>query len=154
MKTGRSLQPNRGTVPAQVADMNALRIIVCLLAATACAQKSSLAPSINRQVVLAVGEASPVSDARLVVRFDGVAADSRCPADAMCVVAGDATVRLQVSPSGSDKGTVRTYELHTGNMRPVQHDDITIELVELSPYPFSAHPIDPGEYRVTLRLTR
>jgi hypothetical protein len=39
-------------------------------------------------------------------------------------------------------------------MRPVQHDDFTISLVQVAPYPFSARPIQPDEYRVTLKVTR
>ena len=31
-------------------------------------------------------------------------------------------------------------------MRPVQHEEVTIELVQLSPYPFSSPAIKPGEY--------
>jgi hypothetical protein len=39
-------------------------------------------------------------------------------------------------------------------MRPVKHGDLTIELVQLSPYPFSSRTIQPDEYRATLRVTR
>jgi hypothetical protein len=39
-------------------------------------------------------------------------------------------------------------------MKPVTHEDLTIALVELAPYPFSSRPIQPGDYRATLRVTR
>jgi hypothetical protein len=39
-------------------------------------------------------------------------------------------------------------------MRPVVHEDLTIALLELSPYPFSSRPIAPGDYRATLRISR
>lgn len=84
------------------------------------------------------------------IRFNGVTGDSRCPADAVCVQGGDAIVNLTATSSG---GT-RELELHTGNMAPVQHDGVTIALVQLSPYPFSSGPIAPGDYRATLRATR
>ena len=45
-------------------------------------------------------------------------------------------------------------ELHTGDMQPVRHDELTIHLVQLAPYPFSSRPFTPDEYRVTLRVTR
>ena len=44
--------------------------------------------------------------------------------------------------------------LHTGDMKPVTHEDLAIALVELTPYPFSSRPIQPGDYRATLRVTR
>ena len=45
-------------------------------------------------------------------------------------------------------------ELHTGNMQRMRSGDLTIELLRLTPYPFSSRTIQPGEYRVTLRVTR
>ncbi len=39
-------------------------------------------------------------------------------------------------------------------MAPVKHDGLTIGLVELSPYPFSARPIGPADYRATPRVAR
>ena len=46
------------------------------------------------------------------------------------------------------------YQLHTGPMQPIRHDDVTIELVQLDPYPFSGRPIEPADYRATLRVVR
>lgn len=85
-----------------------------------------------------------------MVRFDGVSGDSRCPADALCVLGGDAIVRVVVDSAAGTLG----YELHTGNMLPVRHGDVTVALVRLDPYPFSARPIEPHEYRATLRVSR
>lgn len=64
---------------------------------------------------------------------------------------GDAIVRIEVlSWNGRRDG----YDLHTGDMRPVRHGDLTIGLVRLEPYPFSSRTIEPGDYRATLRGTR
>ena len=105
---------------------------------------------ISKQVVLAPGQSVSLSEA-VELRFDGVSGDSRCPADAVCVWGGDALV--QVAVLRARRGS-QSYTLHTGDMRPVTHEDLTIALVELSPYPFSAKPIQPGDYRATLRISR
>jgi hypothetical protein len=39
-------------------------------------------------------------------------------------------------------------------MQPVRHDEFTIALVQVAPYPFSTRMIQPDEYRATLRVTR
>jgi len=39
-------------------------------------------------------------------------------------------------------------------MKPVKHGDVTIALLQLDPYPFVPRLIQPGDYRVTLRVTR
>jgi hypothetical protein len=114
---------------------------------------NSVGPSgpVSAQVVLAPGESSRIKGTTLQLRFRGVLNDSRCPADVLCVLGGDALVRIDVQ---SDRGGKGVYDLHTGDMKPVQHAELTIALVELSPYPFSARPIAPGDYRATFRITR
>jgi hypothetical protein len=132
--------------------MRPLFLGFCLLALTACSEKSPVAPGpISREVVLAPGQTVSIAEALIALRFEGVAGDSRCPADAICVWGGDALVQIEVIPAS---GRRQPYVLHTGDMRPVVHEDLTIALVELSPYPFSSRPIQPGDYRAILRVTR
>jgi hypothetical protein len=79
--------------------------------------------------------------------------DSRCPGDAICVTAGDATIRIHVS----DRRVITIvdkYELRIYSAKSVNHGDVTITLVDLAPYPFHSRPFDPSEYRATLRITR
>jgi hypothetical protein len=126
--------------------------LMSLAAVTACASASPIAPApLSREITLAPGQTATVGGAAIAVRFEGVSGDSRCPADALCILGGDAAVRIQVVPA---TGTAQAYTLHTGDMRPVTHGDLTIALVQLAPYPFSATPIDPADYRATLRVTR
>ena len=106
-------------------------VVLCLLASTACSDKSPASPSpVSREVVLAPGQVAAVTEAGITIRFDGVSGDSRCPIDAICIQGGDALVRIAVVPS---RGGSQDYALHTGDLRPVTHDDLTIALVELSP---------------------
>ncbi len=119
---------------------------------TACSEKSPVSPSpVSREVVLAPGQSAAVSEAGITLRFEGVSGDSRCPANAICITGGDALVQIEVVPVS---GSRQAYTLHTGNMRPVAHGDLTIALVELSPYPFSTTPISPSDYRAKLQVTR
>jgi hypothetical protein len=137
---------------AIIENMRYFSAVFCLLAMTACSEKAPSAPSpIAREVVLAPGQTAAVTEAGITLRFDGVSGDSRCPIDAICIQGGDALVQIAVIPG---RGSARNYALHTGDMRPVSHGDLTIALVELSPYPFSARPILPSDYRATLRVSR
>ena len=106
---------------------------------------------VNAQLVLAPGQTSEVSGAGIRIRFERVMGDSRCPADVVCIQGGDAIVRIDVIPGSSGAAS---YDLHTGNMQPIRHGDLTIALVQLAPYPFSSGPIAPDDYRATLRVTR
>ena len=123
---------------------------ICLLAATACLGKATLAPTpIDRTVVLAPGQTVQVGGGASV-GFVAVIGDSRCPIDAVCIQGGDAIVRVTLSTNG----TAGQRDLHTGSMAAVTFEDLQIQLVELQPYPFSSRPFDPSEYRATVRVKR
>ena len=89
----------------------------------------------------------------LVIRFDGVSADSRCPLGVFCIRAGDATVTLTARrlPTAS-----ATLTLHTdpGLGSEASFQDYRVRLVELNPHPRQNEPIAPGDYVVTLLVTR
>jgi hypothetical protein len=131
--------------------MRALIGVFCLLAVTACSESPTSPSPIAGEVILAPGQTAAVREAGIGLRFQGVSGDSRCPADAYCVWGGDALVQIEILPSS---GPAEAHVLHTGDMRPVSHKNLTISLVELSPYPFSARTIEQHEYRATLRVTR
>jgi hypothetical protein len=117
-------------------------VLVLLLTVTACMEKNPSGPAVplNQQFELAPGQSAEVRGASVSVSFLRVLGDSRCPADALCIQGGDAIVGIEVDPDGSP---AVPYELHTGSMAPVTHGDLTIELVQLSPYPFSSRTIEP-----------
>ena len=127
-------------------------LVFAMLALAAC-DESPAAPTVglDQEFVLAPGEVAKVADTGLRIRFVGVRGDSRCPADAVCILGGDAVVRIEVLSFGGGR---HEYDLHTGDLRPVVHEGFTIALVNLAPYPFSSQTIQPSEYRATLRVTR
>jgi hypothetical protein len=123
----------------------------CLLAVTGCFLGSPTEPGpIDREVVLAPGQSTTIEGTSLSLKFVGVMGDSRCPADALCVLGGSATVKVEVGGSGEK----RELTFETGELKPATYHEWSLELVQLMPYPFSATPIKPEDYRATLRVTR
>jgi hypothetical protein len=133
-----------------VSLVRALRVTAIVAGLSACTPATPT--PIDQRVTLAVGQSANIQDASLQLTFQAVTGDSRCPADAVCIQGGDAVVHIEVRASFG--GSVVAYDLHTGNMKPVQHASVTIALVELTPYPFSSRPIQPNEYRATFLITR
>lgn len=132
--------------------MRSIVLALCLLAVTGCFLKSPTEPGpINREVTLAPGQSASIRSTDLSVKFVGVTGDNRCPADALCILGGSATVKMELR-SGS--ASPREVMFETGDPKPVAHDSLTIELVQLMPYPFSATPIKHEDYRATIRVTR
>jgi hypothetical protein len=93
------------------------------------------------------GTAGPVS-----VKFVGVTIDTRCPANVMCIQVGDAYIALEASVAN----TRRAFELQILNPmnRETEVRGYTITVEALAPYPFAPNPINPTDYRVTLRVHR
>jgi len=71
------------------------------------------------------------------------------PNEAAMIQATDSVVRFLRVEGDSPE----VYELHTGDMKPVTHQNLAIELVQLQPYPFSSRTIEPDDYRATLKVT-
>lgn len=126
----------------------------CLLLATACAGNITAAPTapFDTEFVLPRGETRRIEGYPLSLHFSHVSGDSRCPADAVCITGGDAVVHVIVSRDG----TPSAIELHTGDasLSSATVGEYRIALTDLQPYPFSTRPVDPAEYRATMRVSR
>jgi len=144
-----------GMVLASTTDVRVWVLLICLLLVTGCAEKSPVGPSaaFNERFTLAPGETAILTGSTLRIQFSGVVGDSRCPADAVCILGGDAIVRVVASGGGEASAT---YDLHTGDASQASavHGRARITLVELQPYPFSSRTIPPQDYRATFVVTR
>ena len=129
-----------------------LAMACCLVGMTACGYGSPTSQSpLHQDVVLAPGQSAPIAAAAISLRFLGVGSESRCPADASCVHAGSARVDVQVT---FVTGGAQIVGFDTGDPRPVRFGSLTLALVQLTPYPAGSQPINPVDYRATLRVTR
>ena len=105
---------------------------------------------VDQQLTLAPNQQAQIASG-ISVRFLAVTTDSRCPAAAICVWAGDAVARFEIVRSSR---SAETLDLHT-TLQPNQGQasGYTIQLIELAPYPI-ADPIPSSDYRATVRITR
>ena len=83
-------------------------------------------------VRVAVGQAASFDNGRLTVTFEAVEQDSRCPADVVCVTAGDAEARFRLRVGERVAGT--TLHIH-GEPRAIEYFGYRIALATLDPYP-------------------
>jgi hypothetical protein len=125
-------------------------LVLCLTSSACDESVTGATTPLNSEFTLAPGQAMGIEDASMTVRFNGVSGDSRCPADAFCIQGGSADVRI----TAVGERSTQDYVLKTGDMKPVQHEGLTIALVQVAPYPFSSRTIAPDDYRATLKVTR
>ena len=125
---------------------------LALLASLACAASHPVDPSLDRDFELLGGASARVDGTDLVIRFEGVPNDSRCPVDVQCITEGDATVALRLEGGGA---AARTVELHTmDEPKQARHGAYVVVLVALLPRPVSNQPTPLRKYRATLRVHR
>ena len=87
----------------------------------------------------------------LRVTFQRVEADSRCPLDVQCVSAGDAAIAFRLAHAGREAGT----ELHTMlEPKQVEYDGFVLRLASVTPARRSTQPVQPGDYRVQVVVTK
>jgi len=127
-------------------------VLPALLALVACADTptGSSVPSGN-EFLLHAGESVTVEGTDLGVRFDVVAKDSRCPADAICVTLGDAEAIFTVT-QGRRSSVQLTLHTEPGESRRATAFDFTLTLIHLDPYPYTGRQTSPYDYRATLRV--
>ncbi len=92
-------------------------------------------------------------DRNMVVTFESVVEDSRCPPDVACVWEGNARVALTWSIAES---TPERFELNTHDMftRDTVIRGYTIRLTGLDPLRTSDRPMESTDYRAHLLVTR
>ena len=123
----------------------ALAALIALVTA-ACVSPTGPDAVVGQPFDLKTGAVSVLPDgARL--RFERVQSDSRCPMDALCVWAGDATISVSLNP---DNGPTESREMHTQPTgSQIWYANYTITLTALTPYPVSSQEIRAADYIAT-----
>jgi hypothetical protein len=121
--------------------------IAMLLAA--CTAPSTEVP-LDQDFELRQGQTVKLAGTGETVTFESVAEDSRCPADVVCVWAGNARVALRVGAPGQDS----SVSVNTGiEPRAIQIGKVRLELKDVTPVPRAGTRIPADMYRVTLRAS-
>jgi hypothetical protein len=138
---------------------SAMMLAICATAGlVACGARTSsaLAVPLDARFTLAPGEMTTITGTGLLVRFDRVLEDSRCPAGVACIQAGDGVIGITVGQSSGAAGAATSYLLHTAPnaTRTAVHGGVTIALEDLLPQPAGSRATPPRDYRATLRASR
>lgn len=104
-----------------------------------------------QQIEIPLGETRLLDEERLAITVARVTEDSRCPAGAQCVSAGNAVVGLILHERGEATRAV-TLNTHT-RPRTVSHEGYVITVVDAQPLPTAGSP-PPEDYVVRLHVVR
>lgn len=98
------------------------------------------------------GQQKQAGRGKLNIRFISVLEDSRCPVRAVCVWAGNAKVRIDVSIRHRQK---KTIELNTGlDPRTVEFEGYQFKLVSVTPRPGEGEAGKTSRPTITITVKR
>jgi hypothetical protein len=151
------------SVAPQTAGMRNTAVLSVAILLAACATQSSNPWHSGREVALATdfdlaaGDKVGVAGTRLVVEFDRVVEDSRCPMNARCVWEGNAKVVVGVKEFAANateriRSISTPLELNTSERfaKRQSFGRFEVVLVHLEPTPMAGQKVD--EYVATLRV--
>lgn len=122
---------------------------ILLAVALAGCGRDGWSAALDAPIQLAPGQSAAFKGEKLEITFVDIVSDSRCAADVTCVWQGAVTVRLAIRSSGK----LTEHELM--ETRQLTVDGYVVDYLEvLPPRGPESHRIAPGDYRVTLKVTR
>jgi hypothetical protein len=99
---------------------------------------------------LHAGDVARIGASSVVVAFREVEQDSRCPIDALCVWAGDAAVRIDLT---NDQRAWSAATLHSFlEPKAVEFDAYVFRLLEVAPPNVSTERTRPEDYIIALEV--
>ena len=126
--------------------------LILLAAATLGCDSSPTQPApLNTEFTLAPGQTAAIDQGSVRLKFVEVLRDSRCPINAICVTAGEAVARIEIS-GGLNR--LETHEIAAYSTKTFDTFDVTVEFPNLQPHPFAPHVIPPADYRATFKVSR
>ena len=108
-------------------------------------------PVLGQSFKLRAGQSLTLRGESVTIAFQTIVSDSRCPIDAICIQAGEATgsFRLEVG-----RAAPASFELGTLHPRSADANGYRVTLDAMLPAPQSSRPIDPRDYVAELTVTR
>ena len=102
---------------------------------------------------LLLGESGVYAADALTITFAEMLGDSRCPADALCMMAGLVQVKVLVTVGQTQDEVVLTLgDLYAGNVQQVDLHGYKLSLQAVEPYPVTTNRTQPDEYRAVFML--
>ncbi len=136
--------------------MGLLTISVVSLGHDSFAQSSetmNIEAEIDSEFLFQINQSTKIKSEDITITFLNVTADSRCPADVMCVWMGQADIELFVQ-KGDEESSINLSIGGDSSPEESIFDMYLIQLLELAPYPYSSKVIQPDEYTATLKISK
>jgi hypothetical protein len=107
---------------------------------------------VGETFTIGVGQSARINGEDIVITFDGVIGDSRCPRNVTCVWAGVASCRVTIIHKGVNYSLALNQPGLTEQAKE-SFIDYTLNY-SLDPYPIAGKEISPRDYRLTMTVKK
>jgi hypothetical protein len=107
---------------------------------------------VGEKFTIGVGQSARINREDMVITFDEVMGDSRCPRNVTCIWAGVASSRVTIKYKGVNYSLALNQPGLTEQAKEV-FIDYTLNY-GLNPYPIAGKEISPKDYRLTMSVTK
>jgi hypothetical protein len=127
-------------------------LILSILVAGCAGNQEVVTVGTGEVFTIGIGQSARIAGEDLVITFEEVIGDSRCPREVVCVWAGVAASRVRMIHRGTPSSLVLIQPGLTEQAQDT-FSDYTLTF-SLHPYPMAGEEITPDQYRLTLTVTR
>ena len=130
-----------------------ISIAMVLVALTGCSgNKVAVTAGLGERFTIGVGQSAQITGEDMIVTFNGVIGDSRCPQNVTCVWEGVASSNITIVYQDREYTVVLNSP---GLTEQATENFIDYTLTySLNPYPREGEEISPNDYRLTLTLIK
>ena len=114
--------------------------------------QATVTVGLGENFTIGIGKSARITGEDMVITFDEVIGDSRCPQNVTCVWAGVASMRVTIIRQDVNYSMALNQ---SGLAEQSQADFIDYTLTySLNPYPIAGKEISSKEYRLTMTVTK
>jgi len=123
-----------------------------LITFSGCSTPAAAEAELGKEFTLGVGQSATVAGENLTIKFVEVISDSRCPAGAVCIWAGEASCLIEIT----DAATTHEKVLVESGVPSTATDDFNEYKFTFSilPYPDVGKQIDAKDYQLRLMVDK
>jgi len=114
--------------------------------------QETAAAELGQEFTIGVGQSVKVSEEDLVITFNEVTGDSRCPQNVTCIWAGEVKAKVTVDYEGKEY-PIELVEPGSADKAEYEFSGYTL-VYHIDPYPIAEEEISSDEYRLTMTITK
>ncbi len=131
-----------------------LLVLLCVIpAAFSCGRAEDVQGLLNEELCLSIGQSASVTGEDLVISFEDVTEDSRCPGNVTCVWAGRVSCVIKLTHAGSSYRMTLTEPGLTSDYSREVYEGYEIAF-HVTPYPEAGKKIARDSYRLHLIISK